>query len=189
MPDAETHGAHAIRDTDMATPHRYSIWPKDPAAHLFEVRLTVADPDSAGQIFAMPAWIPGSYMIRDYAKHVVTIRAESDGLDVPLTKLDKSRWRAVETERELTLILEIFAHDESVRGAHLDTTHAFLNGTCVFPAIVGQEELKLGLLLNLVDPGIGGFLIRGPKGTGKSTAVHALARLMPLRNLLRALST
>jgi len=56
--------------------------------------------------------------------------------------------------------------------------------TLPFPAIVGQEELKLGLLLNLVDPGIGGLLIRGPKGTGKSTAVHSIARLMPEREVV-----
>jgi Mg-chelatase subunit ChlI len=53
-----------------------------------------------------------------------------------------------------------------------------------FPAIVGQDELKLGLVLNLIDPGIGGLLIRGPKGTGKSTAVYALARLMPERRVV-----
>src|SRR5210317_1406180 len=147
MSDAETHGAQAIRDTDMATPHRYSIWPKDPAAHLFEVRLTVADPDLEGQVFAMPAWIPGSYMIRDYAKHVVTARAESDGRDVALKKLDKSRWQAAVTNRELTLVLEVFALDESVRGAHLDMTHAFFNGTCVFPAVTGQEGIPCELVI------------------------------------------
>ena len=72
-------------------------------------------------------------MIRDYAKHVVTARAESDGRDVALQKLDKSRWQAAATDRELTLILEVFAYDESVRGSHLDQTHAFFNGTCYVP--------------------------------------------------------
>ncbi len=48
-----------------------------------------------------------------------------------------------------------------------------------FAAIVGQEKLKLALLLNAVNPRIGGLLIRGPKGTGKSTAVRALADLLP----------
>ena len=125
----------------MSTAHSYSIRPSDPAAHLFEVRLTVASPEANGQVFEMPAWIPGSYMIRDYARHVVAIRAESDGREVALEKLDKSRWRAAATTRALTLILEVFAHDESVRGAHLDANHAFFNGTCVFPAVVGQESL------------------------------------------------
>ncbi|MEL7187633.1 MAG: PDZ domain-containing protein, partial [Pseudomonadota bacterium] len=124
----------------MSAPHRYSIRPLDPAAHLFEVRVVVAEPDAGGQVFTIPAWIPGSYMIRDYARHVVAIRAESDGVGVALNKIDKSSWQAAAVARELTLILEIYAYDESVRGAHLDNTHAYFNGTCVFPAVVGQED-------------------------------------------------
>lgn len=48
-----------------------------------------------------------------------------------------------------------------------------------FSAIVGQETMTKGLLLNLVDPRLGGVLIRGEKGTAKSTAVRALADLLP----------
>ena len=139
----------------MTSPHRYAIRPLDPAAHLFEVRLTVADPDPAGQVFAMPAWIPGSYMIRDYARHVVEARAESDGRDVAVTKLDKSRWQAAPTDRELTLVLHIYAHDDSVRGAHLDLTHAFFNGTCVFPAVAGQEETPCDVEIQPPDGNVG----------------------------------
>ena len=93
----------------------------------------------------MPAWIPGSYMIRDYARNVVSIRAESDGLGVPLTKLDKSHWRAEPVHKPLTLIAEIYAYDLSVRGAHLDNTHAYFNGPCVFFAVCGQEDLPCEL--------------------------------------------
>ncbi len=49
-----------------------------------------------------------------------------------------------------------------------------------FTAIVGQEEMKLCLLLNVVDPRIGGVMIMGHRGTGKSTAVRALADVLPM---------
>ena len=124
----------------MSQPLRYRIVPKDPAAHLYEVSLTIADPDPDGQVLALPAWIPGSYMIRDYAKHVVDIRAESGGKPVLLTKIDKSRWLAAATDGPLCVVAEIYAYDLSVRGAHLDTTHAYFNGPCVFLAVQGQED-------------------------------------------------
>ena len=51
--------------------------------------------------------------------------------------------------------------------------------TFPFPAIVGQETLKTALVLNAVDPRVGGVLVRGDKGTAKSTAVRALAEVLP----------
>ena len=50
-----------------------------------------------------------------------------------------------------------------------------------FVSIVGQEDMKRALLLNIVDPGIGGALIKGEKGTAKSTAVRSLAQILPSR--------
>ena len=51
--------------------------------------------------------------------------------------------------------------------------------TFPFSAVVGQDDLKLALLVNSVDPTIGGVLIKGPKGVAKSTAVRALASVLP----------
>lgn len=118
----------------------YRIRPQDPGAHLFEVTLTIGEPEPAGQAIELPSWIPGSYVIREFAKHVVGIRAEADGRAVPLEKLDKSRWRAAPAAGPLTIVAEIFAWDDSVRGAHLDTTHAYFNGPAVFPSVEGRED-------------------------------------------------
>lgn len=126
----------------MTVSHHYKIRPSDPAAHLFEVSVTVARPDPAGQGFAIPAWVPGSYLIRDLARHVVGISATSDGADIPLTKTDKSTWLAAPCDGPLTVTAEIHAYDQSVRGAHLDTTHGFFDGAAVFPSVVGQENLE-----------------------------------------------
>ena len=123
-------------------PIRYSIRPTNPAAHRFEVTCTVTAPDPAGQCFSLPAWIPGSYLIRDFARHLVAIRAETAGQPVPLTKIDKHTWQAtaLKTDAPLTLTYEVYAWDLSVRGAHLDATHAFFNGTSVFLRVLGQED-------------------------------------------------
>ena len=123
----------------MAAPIRYSIVPLRPEAHLFEVRCTVSDPSAEGQCFALPAWVPGSYMIREFARHVVAIRANCGRKAVPLRKLDKHTWRAEPCKGALTITAEIYAWDLSVRGAHLDQTHGFFNGTCVFLRVLGQE--------------------------------------------------
>lgn len=120
---------------------QYAIDPKDLAAHLFEVTINVAAPAAEGQEFALPAWIPGSYMIREFARNVVQIRAESNGRAVALTKLDKHSWRAAPVDGALTVVYEVYAWDLSVRTAHLDQTHGFFNGTSVCLRVVGQEAL------------------------------------------------
>lgn len=126
----------------MSAPIRYFIRPLRPEAHLFEVSCTVSDPDPAGQRFSLPAWIPGSYMIREFARHIVSLRAESAGEPVRLEKLDKHSWQTapVATGKALTLHYEVYAWDLSVRTAHLDQTHGFFNGTSVFLAPAGRTE-------------------------------------------------
>ena len=119
----------------------YSIVPKDLAGHLFAVTLTVAAPAAGGQVFALPAWIPGSYMIREFSRNIVQIRAEANGKPVALTKLDKHSWRAAPVDGALTLHYDVYAWDLSVRAAHLDQTHGFFNGTSVYLRVLGQEEM------------------------------------------------
>ncbi|HXA46095.1 MAG TPA: M61 family metallopeptidase [Burkholderiaceae bacterium] len=117
----------------------YTIVPKDLSGHLFEVSVTVREPAAEGQIFALPTWIPGSYMIREFARNIVQISAESGGKIVALTKLDKHSWQAAACSKPLTLRYQVYAWDLSVRAAHLDQTHGFFNGTSVFLQVLGQE--------------------------------------------------
>ncbi|MBK7425226.1 MAG: M61 family metallopeptidase [Propionivibrio sp.] len=133
-------------------PIRYSIKPLSTQAHTFEVRCNVANPDPAGQRFALPAWIPGSYLIRDFARHIVAIRAESGGKPLRLNKIDKHTWQTAPMRNggPMTVTAEIYAWDLSVRGAHLDQTHAFFNGTSVFLRVHGQEDAPC--LLDIQPP-------------------------------------
>jgi predicted metalloprotease with PDZ domain len=123
----------------MSKPIRYSIRAASPEAHRYEVSCLVADPDPDGQEFALPAWIPGSYMIREFARHVVAIRAASGGRKVAIEKVDKHSWRAGPTRgAPLAVTIEVYAFDLSVRGAYLDTTRGFFNGPCVFLRPIGK---------------------------------------------------
>ncbi|MBW7861757.1 MAG: PDZ domain-containing protein [Rhodocyclaceae bacterium] len=120
----------------------YTITPHHPEAHLFRVTCAVDDPDPSGQAFRLPAWIPGSYMIREFARNIVTLRAECDGHPVAAEKLDKHTWRVVPRRGAQRLVLdyEVYAWDLSVRAAHLDPTHGFFNGPSVFLAVLGREH-------------------------------------------------
>ena len=135
----------------MPIAHQYMISPKNLTAHLFEVCVTIAAPEVAGQALRFPAWIPGSYLIRDMAQHVVTMRAESDGEPVELIKTDKNTWLAGVCTGPLSVVMEIYAFDLSVRGAYLDTNHGFFDGACVFPAVVGQEDVQCDLNIMVPD--------------------------------------
>ncbi|HEU0204175.1 MAG TPA: peptidase M61, partial [Burkholderiaceae bacterium] len=98
----------------------YAIRPAQPAAHLFHVTVAIREPDPAGQRFRLPAWIPGSYMIREFARHIGRVTALAGSRAVAIRKLDKHTWRAAPVSGPLTLAYEVYAWDLSVRAAHLD---------------------------------------------------------------------
>ncbi|MBY6185180.1 PDZ domain-containing protein [Marinobacter hydrocarbonoclasticus] len=125
----------------------YQIQPIDPLAHLFAVTLRVSQA-SENQQFTLPAWLPGSYMIRDFARHLIGVRAQRPGGDpLPLAQLDKQTWQLQGAGGEVELHYQVYAWDLSVRGAHLDQTHGFFNGSSTFLAVVGQEQQPVSVTL------------------------------------------
>ena len=120
-------------------PILYNLVPFDLAGHRFKVTVTIADPDPKGQVVSLPAWIPGSYLIRDFARQIETINAHCRRTKVALTKIDNHTWRASPCKGSLIISLVVYAWDLSVRGAHLDESHGFINGTSVFLCARGKE--------------------------------------------------
>ena len=118
----------------------YDLLLHDPAAHLFTVKMTLAAPAPEGQLLLLPAWIPGSYMVREFARNIVRIRAEAGGKELALTKRDKHSWQAAPCAGALTVYYEVYAWDLSVRTAHFDQTHAFFNGSSLFLRAAGHEQ-------------------------------------------------
>jgi len=121
-------------------PVRYRITALHPHAHIFEIACTVTDPDPAGQAFRLPAWVPGSYLIREFARHFVGMRATCAGAPVDVAKTAKDVWQVAPCAGELTLVADVYAFDLSVRAAFLDATRGFFNGPSVFVWPVGHEQ-------------------------------------------------
>lgn len=121
-------------------PVHYRVVPADPAGHTFSVELSIQYPNPEGQEVLLPAWIPGSYMIRDFARNIISLNAECDGQPVRLNKLDKQSWLAEPCEGVLKITYSVYAWDLSVRTAHFDQQHAYFNGTSLFLRVAGQDE-------------------------------------------------
>ncbi len=120
---------------------QYRISSAQPATHVFQVSLVISHSAPEGQVFMLPAWIPGSYMMREFARNIIQIKASANGQAVALQKRDKHTWQAAPCTGPLTLEYEVYAWDLSVRAAHLDQTHGFFNATSVFLRVLGQEAL------------------------------------------------
>lgn len=129
----------------------YNVRIENPHAHHFGVSCTISEPDPAGQQLSLPAWIPGSYMIRDFARNILWLKAESEAGPLEIEKLDKQQWRCAPCEGPITLHYRIYAWDQSVRSAHLDQTHGFFNGTSLFLSVTGQEQTPHQVTLNAPD--------------------------------------
>lgn len=123
------------------SPIHYTVRAINPNAHLWQVDLTIQTPDPNGQALKLPNWIPGSYMIRDFAKNVVTISAQTlSGSSVSVQKQNKSTWVCGVCNEPLQIQYTVYAWDLSVRSAHLDQTHGYFNGTSLFLEVVNQSD-------------------------------------------------
>ena len=119
---------------------QYTVKLSNPHAHIFKVTLKIESPNKDGQTLSLPAWIPGSYMIRDFAKNILNVKAFSKNKVLNVEKSDKSTWQIEATNSSIEIEYEVYAWDLSVRSAHFDMTHAFFNGTSLFLMPHGFEK-------------------------------------------------
>ncbi len=118
----------------------YTIQAANCQAHLYEVTLELDGIDPQGVTLRLPDWIPGSYMIRDFSRNIVSMQALADGEPAQAKRLDKSAWHFAGGVNHLHVRYSVYAWDLSVRAAHLDTNHGFYNGTSVFLYPQGLEH-------------------------------------------------
>ncbi|MFT5658478.1 MAG: putative metalloprotease with PDZ domain [Gammaproteobacteria bacterium] len=126
---------------------RYQITSHNPTTHYFDVKIKIKTPDPAGQQLRLPNWIPGSYMIRDFSRNIIDITASSSQGEVPITQQDKSNWTLEAGSAAVTIEYKVYAKDLSVRGAHLDHSHGYYNGSSVFLEVVGSSHQPCEVLI------------------------------------------
>ena len=118
----------------------YQIEFDDYRQHLVHVTLRfLADPT---QVLSLPTWIPGSYLIREFSKHIESVRAYDEaGRMLKISKFEKNKWRLFNTDHELiTVEYDVYAYDLSVRGAYVDQTRLYVNPACLCLGLDGQEH-------------------------------------------------
>jgi len=118
----------------------YQIEFDDYKQHLVHVTIRfLANPN---QELWLPTWIPGSYLIREFSKHIESVKAYDEaGRMLDIKKTSKNRWRLFNTDHELmTIEYDVYAYDLSVRGAYVDQTRLYINPACVCLALDGQEQ-------------------------------------------------
>ena len=118
----------------------YQIEFDDYRQHLVHVTLRfLADPT---QVLSLPSWIPGSYLIREFSRHIESVRAyDEDGRILQIEKFEKNKWRLFNTDHELiTVEYDVYAYDLSVRGAYVDQTRLYLNPASVCLGLDGQQD-------------------------------------------------
>ena len=118
----------------------YQIEFDDYRQHLVHVTLRfLADPT---QVLTLPTWIPGSYLIREFSKHIESVKAsDEDGRLLKISKFEKNKWRLFNTDHELiTVEYDVYAYDLSVRGAYVDQNRLYINPACACIGLVGHED-------------------------------------------------
>ncbi len=122
-------------------PVRHDVRVASLHGHRYAVCLTIARP-AAMQRVSLPAWIPGSYLIREFARHLLPLHATQGGTARACRQIDKSTWDIdCDPRRPLVLRYEAYAFDASVRTAWLDGERGFFNGTSLLLRVHGQEQV------------------------------------------------
>lgn len=145
-----TSSAARAAEAPPALEYRLSI--PEPASQWVHVELDVKDPRGRFTKLAMPAWTPGSYLIRDFARHVYDVDAvDGSGRKLAVTRLDKQTWTVAHEGRDFTIRYRVWAADRSVRESYVDDDEATLNGTSLFMYLPEQRQRPVRLALQLPE--------------------------------------
>lgn len=113
-------------------PVTYRVAMPQPHSHLFEVE-AVFPPAGPELVIGLPVWTPGSYLVREYSRHVQDLTVtDTAGAALPFTRLDKRSLRIQAGNANVHVRYRVYANELTVRTSHLDGTHGYFNGATLF---------------------------------------------------------
>ncbi len=118
----------------FSTTIKYELSFPEPQTHYVEVKMIIEDFNESVLDLKMPVWAPGSYLVREFSKHVESLNSkDKDGQLLSSVKLNKNTWR-IETKGSKNMVVsyKVYAYELSVRTSFIDEEHAYLNGTSIF---------------------------------------------------------
>jgi predicted metalloprotease with PDZ domain len=146
-------GDQQIQETSSSIPPalqiHYQVAMPVPESHLFEVTLQVSGWKAGQSVLdlKMPVWTPGSYLVREYSRHLQDFAVnagETPGEPLPWHKQGKNHWQIdLQGATAVTVTYRIFANELTVRTNHLDRTHGFFNGAALFFYIPGYRDCPI----------------------------------------------
>lgn len=116
---------------------------QNPATHLIGVEITFHGVGDVPNVIArLPAWSPGSYLVREYAQHVSNVSAVDEaGKFCPVRKVEKSAWQIdCPHTKSVTVRYNVYGHDLGVRNNHFDESHAFITPAATFMHLEGRLQ-------------------------------------------------
>jgi len=123
----------------MSLQLRYTVDFSSADQHLFNLELHIPSHQHQQLTLSLPSWLPGSYMIRDFAKNIINLSATDQ---VEITAIDKQSWQVNTGGKACIIRYQVYALDHSVRTAFLDRQRAFFNGSSVFLAVVEMSDIE-----------------------------------------------
>jgi predicted metalloprotease with PDZ domain len=159
MPKASKSQKIAVTQKQSTSSIKYVIGCDDWRAHRFDVVMQIPGEIAAQGLIELqlPAWIPGSYMIRDFSKHlesitaaeIVSAKSIKPTKPIKLIKIDSHTWQ-LKAKHDVEVRYQVYAFDTSVRAAYLDQERAFFNASSLCLQVLGFNDL--GCELELLEP-------------------------------------
>jgi len=119
----------------------YTFRIPQPEARRIEVELQVEARGAEALDVRLPVWTPGSYLVREHQRHVDGLRAQAEGRELAVEKVDKQTWRVrPQGARQVRVSYRLHCFELTVRTNHVDSTHAFLNPSAAAVYVVGREQ-------------------------------------------------